>query len=138
MKSGSPPYRPVPPEEARKAAEDAANEDAKLEAAAAAFLGAFGESGRVYEFTLLPQIDVAFRAYIFFESDAEAQACRTSGLLERMRTFLTARLTPLDDQEEDLLALEIDSHANVVRAFDGSYFLRLRSKEVQEQGKRTL
>lgn len=36
--------------------------------------------------------------------------------------FLVAHLRQLDDEEVDLLALEVDSHANVVRAFDGSFF----------------
>ncbi|MBK8545339.1 MAG: hypothetical protein IPL62_18495 [Caulobacteraceae bacterium] len=93
--------------------------------------------GLINEFTLLPQIDVGFRAYIFFASDAEVAACQSSGLKKEMREFLATELQALDS-EEDLLALEIDSYENIVRQFEGNYFLRLRSADVQERGKRHL
>lgn len=138
MTANSPPYRKVTPEEFERAARNAAAEDERLEEISAAFLDRFAGGGSVREFMLLPQIDVGFRAYIFFETDTEVEACRKSGLAQQMREFLSGCLRPLDGQEPDLLALEIDSHANVVRDFEGSYFLRLRAQQVQERGERSL
>jgi hypothetical protein len=122
-------------EEVARAREAAEAEDALIEEIEEAFLQRFGVELRV---NILPQIDVGFRAYIFFPSDADVAACREGPLEGQMREFLTQMLRALDDDDEDLLALEIDSHESVTRDFNESYFLRLRSGEVQERGRRKL
>ncbi|MCX7356965.1 MAG: hypothetical protein NT015_02270 [Alphaproteobacteria bacterium] len=112
-------------------------EDALIEQIVEAFLERFS-AANIASADILPQIDVGFRAYIFFRLDADAAACREGQLCEQMRAYLVKCLLPLDGDEADLLALELDSHESVVREFGGNYFLRMRSGEVQERGSRKL
>lgn len=87
----------------------------------------FGSSAPLHHFELLPQLDVDYRAYIFFENEVDVEACEADGTAEQMRIFILDRLSDLKTEDGAVkVRFEFDSHENVLRNYEGNYFLRMR------------
>jgi len=79
-------------------------------------------------FEILPQDDVNFRAYIFFKKHADITECETNGLSQAMRDVVHRKLEEYGRGKRDEITVdfEFDSYEEVVRNFEGNYFLRMR------------
>jgi hypothetical protein len=88
----------------------------------------FQEECPLYDFYILPQRDVEFRAYVFFETNKDIEDCQGNGTLERLKDFVIAELQRVGRARgHDLkIAFEVDSDENVKANYEGDYFLRLR------------
>jgi len=91
-------------------------------------LAEFGDPGGVCEFHILNQEDVDFRAYIFFRYDRDIQAAHQSGLATQIadRVYKVLEREGRGRRDDIEVAFEFDSHENVQKNFEGSYWLRLR------------
>jgi hypothetical protein len=117
-----PPNEPPPPE-LIAAAKRGMQEDLRgLDQLAADFRTQFGASTPLDYFTIMPQGDVPFRAYIFFKRQADVAACEASGVSEAMRVFVRQRLIEIGRSGEAAFEFDSREHAGP----GGSYFLRLR------------
>lgn len=88
----------------------------------------FSSRCRLHMVYILPQRDVDFRIYIFFNTDNDLVISKQRGLTEEISTFVREELERAGrGQKESLkLAFEFDSDENVIRRFHGDYFDRLR------------
>lgn len=79
---------------------------------------------------LVPFVADDFRvsAWLFYDTDASATAREADGTTAELRREFLAALRSLGYPERWAgdIGFEIDSHENVVRSYDGSYFYRLR------------
>jgi hypothetical protein len=82
----------------------------------------------VYDVFVLNQLDVDFRAYVFFETNAALQAAETAGDVARIKAAVEEELAREGRGEIGSLrlAFEFDSDENVQANFEGDYSLRLR------------
>lgn len=82
----------------------------------------------MHEFFILPQIDVDFRAYVFFEKDADITKCERDGTIQKIEEFVYSEIERAGKGRhgEISVAFEYDSHERVESKFEGDYFLRLR------------
>lgn len=82
----------------------------------------------LYDFYILDQIDVDFRAYVFFKEDKDIQACESSGVLQALMNCVYEELefAGRGKREDITVAFEFDSDENVTANYEGDYFLRLR------------
>ena len=69
-----------------------------------------------------------FRAYIFFETDSQAENRREGNFAAKLEETLRQELQKVGrgTTAEMKISVEIDSHENVERNYRGSYFLRMR------------
>jgi hypothetical protein len=77
---------------------------------------------------VLPQDDVDFRAYVFFNTDKDTEQSKRSGIIQELTNFLFEELERFGrgKKGEITIAVEVDSDENVTNNFEGDYFLRLR------------
>lgn len=77
---------------------------------------------------LLAQEDVDFRAYVFFETDADVSACKADGTTKALEDAFYDELARYGRGERSkiVVAFEWDSHENVEKNYDGDYLSRLR------------
>jgi hypothetical protein len=82
----------------------------------------------LHEIYILPQRDVDFRAYIFFEKVSDIEKCRKIGVVKEIEDFILNELERLGrgSRDEIKVSFELDSHENVEANFEGEYLLRLR------------
>ncbi len=75
---------------------------------------------------ILPQIDVNFRAYVFFKNDSDIDACVKDGTIFKIRDRIRVELERARGKKEAVtIAFEFDSDENVTRLFEGDYNSRL-------------
>lgn len=74
--------------------------------------------------------DDALGIWFFFEDDDELAKCRLDGTTATIETLFNDRLDaakkPYSFSKLPTVVFEFDSHENVLRNYQGSYFLRLR------------
>ncbi len=72
--------------------------------------------------------DKCTEAYVFYSTDDELHRSGDAGIDERIETALIQALRDADYPFEAVPSIKVyfDSHENVVRNFEGSYFYRLR------------
>jgi len=77
---------------------------------------------------LLAQEDVNFRAYVFFNTDADVLACKADGTTAAIEDAIYDDLARFGrgKRGDIVVAFEWDSDENVRRTFDGDYLSRLR------------
>jgi hypothetical protein len=82
----------------------------------------------LHNFYILDQMDVDFRAYVFFEREADITAMRESGMDVQIMDFVYAELERWGRgrRDEIKVAFEFDSDERVQAARHGDYSLRLR------------
>ncbi len=82
----------------------------------------------LHSFYIMPQRDVSFRAYVFFDRDEDIEACKSSGIVKEIIDAVYCELEYAErgKREEITVAFEFDSNENVARNYEGNYFLRLR------------
>ena len=92
------------------------------------FVARFREVSPLDHFELLPQIDVNFRAYIFFKKNRNIAECEANGTSQDMRDFVYDKLEEFGrgKRNETKIVFEFDSFENVQENFEGNYFLRMR------------
>lgn len=80
------------------------------------------------DFYILPQRDVNFRAYVFFEKDSDIEKCKIEGIIQEIENFVFNELERFGrgSREEIAIDFELDSNENVKANFEGNYFLRMR------------
>jgi hypothetical protein len=88
----------------------------------------FSKRCPLYDFYVLPQRDVNFRAYVFFEKEEDIERCKKEGIFEQIEEFVLDKLERYGKgKREDIsVAFEWDSDENVEAKFGGDYFSRLR------------
>src|SRR5690625_1085357 len=108
---------------ARKMAERSRNLDKLREM----FLQRFGSRYPLHEFCIMPQRDVDFRAYVFFDKNNDVETSKESGLNEEIIDFVYESLEFLGRgrRGEVTVVFEFDSNENVEENFEGDYYLRL-------------
>jgi hypothetical protein len=76
---------------------------------------------------LLHQVDVDYRAYIFFHEDCDIADCEKNGVTQVMRGFVVEKLEEFSRKKGDKItvAFEFDSRENVQKNFGGSYLERI-------------
>jgi hypothetical protein len=81
-----------------------------------------------HDIYILPQQDVTFRAYVFFDEDKDIEVCRRSGVVHDIIDFVYAELERAGrgKRGDITVAFEFDSDENVTVNYEGDYFLRLR------------
>ncbi len=82
----------------------------------------------LYDFYILPQRDVNYRAYVLFEKENDIDSCKRNGIVEQIKEFIFDELERYrkEKRENITVAFELDSNENVILNFEGDYFLRLR------------
>lgn len=82
----------------------------------------------LYEFYILPQRDVNFRSYVFFEKNSDIEKYMAEGIIQEMKEFLLKHLEIFGrgSRAETTVAFELDSDENVKANYKGDYFLRMR------------
>ena len=82
----------------------------------------------LHDFHILPQGEEGFRAYVFFNTDADVQKCTEVGIVEEIKACVYEDLQRVGRGKigETTVAFELDSDENVRANFEGDYFLRLR------------
>jgi len=88
----------------------------------------FSKKCPLYEFYILPQRDVNFRAYVFFEKDSDIDKCKSDGIVQEIENYIFNELERLGRgrREEITVAFELDSNESVEANYEGDYFLRMR------------
>ncbi len=119
----------IPSDEDFDRAERLAKERSRgLDKVTARVLSRFKNLCPLHEFCIMDQIDVDFRAYVFFEKDEDIRECEDSGVNGQIVDFIYRALEHVGrgKREDITLAVEFDSDENVTANFEGDYFLRLR------------
>ena len=82
----------------------------------------------LHELWILPQRDVDFRVYVFFEKNKDIEVCQRNGIEQEIINAVYSELEAAGrGKQADLtVAFEFDSDENATMNFDGDYFLRLR------------
>ena len=82
----------------------------------------------LHYFCIMDQIDVDFRAYVFFKEEKDIPACKSSGIVKDIIDFVYTELelAGRGKREDITVDFEFDSDENVVSNYQGDYFLRLR------------
>lgn len=82
----------------------------------------------LYEFYIIPQLDVNFRSYVFFEKNSDIEKCRGEGIFQQIEDFVYEKLETLGrgNRQETTVAFEYDSNENVEANYEGDYFFRMR------------
>jgi hypothetical protein len=105
-----------------------AERDRNLGEVSANFKEKFAGRCPLYNFFLLWQRDVDFRAFIFFDRNIDIVECRENGIMDRMKDFVFEELKRVGRGERGRTSIdfEIDSNENVIKNYEGDYYLRLR------------
>jgi hypothetical protein len=72
--------------------------------------------------------DFSLSTWLFYDTDASAAALEADGTTATVRREFLAAVRTLGYPERwaDEIDFSVDSHENVVRSYEGSYFYRLR------------
>tara|TARA_R110000765_G_scaffold78806_2_gene155145 strand:- start:342 stop:719 length:378 start_codon:yes stop_codon:yes gene_type:complete len=116
------------PEEYEKADRDMDKLFDGLDEVAALFKRRFSAVPTFNQFSILPQMDVDFRAYIFLNTDADIIEANEAGLVTEMRAFVIELLKQArpDLGSKFSVDFETDSFENIKKNYDGNYSFRLR------------
>jgi len=81
----------------------------------------------LHDFYILPQRDVSFRAYVFFEKDINIQESKNIGLNQKIidLVYSELELAGRGKRDEITVAFEFDSDENVKAKYGGDYHSRL-------------
>jgi hypothetical protein len=92
------------------------------------FIHHFSTTHPLHDFYILPQRDVNFRTYIFFEKNSDIEKYKNNGGLQVFEDFIFSELERVGRgrREEITVAFELDSNENIETNFEGDYLLRLR------------
>ncbi len=87
----------------------------------------FKEISPLHNIYVLPQIDVDFRAYVFFKKDKDIEDCKRKGIIQELTNFLFEELERFGRGKKGDITVdvEVDSDENVKNNFEGNYYLRL-------------
>lgn len=115
-------------DEFRRASQFMAEQSRNLENVRAAVLSQFKGISPLYAFHILDQSDVDFRAYVFFVTNRDIEACQQSGISQQIEDCVYEELERAGrGRKGDIrVAFEFDSDENVIANYEGNYFLRLR------------
>lgn len=82
----------------------------------------------LHEFYIIPQLDVTFRSYVFFEKNSDIEKCKEEGIFQQIEEFVFEKLEIFGrgNRQETTVAFEYDSNENVEANYEGDYFLRMR------------
>ena len=86
----------------------------------------FKDHSSLHNVHILPQRDVDYRAYVFFDSDRNLSLAEDLGLRKQIQSFIRHELELLRCGAQTAIEFEFDSDENVKRSYEGDYFLRLR------------
>lgn len=80
------------------------------------------------EVFILPQRDVDFRSYVFFEKNDDIENGKRNRVVQSIEDFVYQELERVGRGKREKLSVvfEWDFYENVVANFEGDYFLRLR------------
>ena len=81
----------------------------------------------IHNVYILPQRDVNFRAYVFFEKDSDIELCKKSRMTDSIQDVVYSELERAGRgrKGEVTVAFEFDSDENVTAHYEGDYYLRL-------------
>jgi hypothetical protein len=115
-------------EEFRRASQYMAERFRNLERVRGAVLSRFKDLSPLHTFDILPQSDVDFRAYVFFETNKDVDACQKNGISQQIEDCVYEELERAGRGQRTAIkvAFEYDSDENVIANYEGNYFLRLR------------
>ncbi len=82
----------------------------------------------LHEFYILDEGETEFRAYIFFSAGPDLEQANKAGLVTEIQQYVWHAMERAGRGGPDQITIcfEMDSHENVLKNFEGSYFLRLR------------
>ncbi|HEY0085928.1 MAG TPA: hypothetical protein VGB65_08450 [Allosphingosinicella sp.] len=88
----------------------------------------FADSVEIIKVFILPQGDVNFRGYVFFESASDLRTAETKGLLPEVQKYMSEELAREKGRGEwyPSVDVEFDTAENVQNNFKGSFWYRLR------------
>ena len=117
------------PEEFERASRKMEERSRGLEQVRTQVLAKYVTRGDLIDFYILDQIDVDFRAYVFFRRDNDIPVAHETGLVKEIVDFVFKALEDAGRgrRGEIETAFEFDSHEHVQAAFEGDYSLRLRA-----------
>ena len=75
----------------------------------------------LHEIFLFPGPTTDYEAYVFYESDADIEACRGSDVEQAIRDAICRELASTSDVSSPTVAFKFDSHENVERQCNGNY-----------------
>jgi hypothetical protein len=80
-------------------------------------------AGRVplHEIFLFPGPTTDYEAYVFYESDADIEACRGSGVEQAIRDAICQEFASTSDARSPTVAFKFDSHESVKKQCNGNY-----------------
>jgi len=93
-----------------------------------AVISRFKDVCPLYDFHILPQGEDGYRAYVFFNTDADIRRCVEAGIVEEIKGYVYKELQRVGRGKtgETTVTFELDSDENVTANYEGDYFLRLR------------
>jgi hypothetical protein len=99
------------------------------------FVAEFASLCPLTYFSLAPDRDNAFRAYIFFKTDADIERAQRTGLIDKMTGFIARSLEQFGRGRatETQIVLRLKSDESI-RRVPGAYRFRRRDCEVDEPG----
>jgi hypothetical protein len=85
-------------------------------------------AGRIplHEVFLFPGATAGYQAYVFYESDADIEACRSSDLEQAIKDAICKGLASTSEGNQPTVAFTFDSHENVKKQCNGDYWKYLR------------
>ena len=115
-------------EEFARAKKVMADESRHLDRVVRSIKQCFSKRCALYDFYLLPQLDVTFRACAFFDTNADLESSRVNGIIDEIieYTYVELERAGRGKRDEITVAFEFDSDENVREKYNGDYFLRLR------------
>lgn len=110
--------------QARRMSDEA---DRNLDVVQQNVLAAFQPASTLHTLVILGFHDQKFEVYVFFNSDADLEASRTSGLADQItdRTYLELERAGRGIRSELNVRFEFDSDERVERDFNGNHYNRL-------------
>src|SRR4051812_27357661 len=83
---------------------------------------------QLHNIWILPQMDVDFRAYVFFKKDEDVKASKSNGVQEEIIEYVYSGLERAGRGKRNAIkvAFEFDSDENIKVKFNGNYDHRLR------------
>ena len=115
------------PDELNRASELACERSKNLEKVRHAILLKFESCFEFFDFYILDQIDVSFRAYIFYKSNSDIKVYFDNGRTKMIMESVYEELERFGrgNRSNITVAFEIDSDENVHENYEGDYYLRL-------------
>ena len=90
----------------------------------------WSKDNNVHIFTVhfVPMFDSSLEVYVFYESDADITQYLKNGINDKVKQIFLQALTDMNYMKHfsDSITFIFDSNENVVKNYQGNYFLRLR------------